>query len=176
MNKPNDVRVARELLENIRQRLIDLNQIEDFGPELFELLNRNAQPADQQGEPIQLSEDVREYLQEGIENATGCEDSDVDYDFANELAVLLGPIYRHAQHATAKVRLRSEARQCHECDHIGINDESSGSACHSCDWSGGHQAEDKCPGCGDENCMAAACPKCGGRYVLIAEASLNTPQ
>ncbi|QQN29314.1 hypothetical protein [Pseudomonas syringae group genomosp. 3] len=83
---------------------------------------------------------------------------------------------RHAQPVTAKVVLRAEARECREFNHVGINDESSGSACHSCDWSGGHQAEDKCPGCGDENCMAAACPKCGGRYVLIAEASLNTPQ
>ncbi|ARA80215.1 hypothetical protein [Pseudomonas amygdali] len=46
-NEPNDVRVSRELLERMRQRLIDLNQIADFGPELFEILNRRAQPADQ---------------------------------------------------------------------------------------------------------------------------------
>ncbi|MBO9333212.1 hypothetical protein GHR37_29240 [Achromobacter xylosoxidans] len=43
---------------------------------------------------IRLSPDVLEYLKEGVENATGCEESDVDYDFANELLRLInGPIY-----------------------------------------------------------------------------------
>lgn len=44
--------------------------------------------------PIRLSKEVLEYLKEGIENATGCEDSDVDHDFANELERLMtGPLY-----------------------------------------------------------------------------------
>ncbi|KNY09398.1 hypothetical protein AKG08_17265 [Achromobacter piechaudii] len=44
--------------------------------------------------PIRLSTEVLEYLKEGIENATGCEDSDVDHDFANELERLMtGPLY-----------------------------------------------------------------------------------
>ncbi|SSW64359.1 hypothetical protein AVE30378_01061 [Achromobacter veterisilvae] len=44
--------------------------------------------------PIRLSAEVLEYLKEGIESATGCEESDVDYDFANELARLMtGPLY-----------------------------------------------------------------------------------
>lgn len=44
--------------------------------------------------PIRLSAEVLEYLKEGIENATGCEESDVDHDFANELARLMtGPLY-----------------------------------------------------------------------------------
>ncbi|KAA2294320.1 hypothetical protein F1C11_32370, partial [Pseudomonas aeruginosa] len=32
-----------------------------------------------------------------------------------------------------------------------------------------------CPGCAGENCMAAACPECGGRYELVAEAKISTP-
>lgn len=51
-----------------------------------------AQPA-ASAEPIKILESVREYLREGIENATGCEDSDVDHEFAHQLGVLLGPIY-----------------------------------------------------------------------------------
>ncbi|WP_434642720.1 hypothetical protein [Achromobacter piechaudii] len=44
--------------------------------------------------PIRLSTEVLEYLKEGIENATGCDDSDVDHDFANELERLMtGPLY-----------------------------------------------------------------------------------
>ena len=29
--------------------------------------------------------------------------------------------------------------------------------------------EDKCPKCGDTDCMAAACPECGSRYALLAD-------
>jgi hypothetical protein len=44
--------------------------------------------------PIRLSPAVLEYLKEGIDNATGCEESDVDHDFANELSRLMtGPLY-----------------------------------------------------------------------------------
>lgn len=44
--------------------------------------------------PIRLSAEVLEYLKEGIENATGCEDSDVDHNFANELERLMTrPLY-----------------------------------------------------------------------------------
>ncbi|WP_040263752.1 hypothetical protein [Pseudomonas massiliensis] len=45
-------------------------------------------------EPVELSEDVKEYLREGMENATGGEDDDVDYDFANGLEQLLHPLVR----------------------------------------------------------------------------------
>ncbi|WP_257827208.1 UPF0175 family protein [Burkholderia glumae] len=63
-----------------------------------------------------------------------------------------------------------ECRQCDSCDHIGINDShEADAACNSCGWNGPSPAEDKCPGCGDENCMAVACPKCSGRYALLAE-------
>ncbi len=63
-----------------------------------------------------------------------------------------------------------ECRQCDSCDHIGINDShEADAACNSCCWNGPSPAEDKCPGCGDENCMAVACPKCSGRYDLLAE-------
>lgn len=69
-----------------------------------------------------------------------------------------------------------EARQCDECQHGGINDSADGlAACHDCDWTGPDPAEDKCPGCQSENCMAAACPQCGARYVLVASEEIAAP-
>lgn len=69
-----------------------------------------------------------------------------------------------------------EARQCDECQHVGINDSADGlAACHDCDWTGPEPDEDKCPDCQRENCMAAACPQCGGRYDLVAEANITAP-
>lgn len=69
-----------------------------------------------------------------------------------------------------------EARQCDECQHGGINDSAAGlAACHDCDWTGPDPAEDKCPGCQSENCMAAACPQCGARYVLVASEEIAAP-
>ncbi|WP_155634594.1 hypothetical protein [Burkholderia anthina] len=63
-----------------------------------------------------------------------------------------------------------ECRQCDECSHVGINDSHpTDAACgHSCGWTGPSPAEDKCPGCGQENVMSVACPKCSGRYSLLA--------
>lgn len=81
---------------------------EDMACELYKAMIAAApavQPPAVGGDPIKLSDDVREYLQEGIENATGGEDEDIDHDFAEELCLLLGPLYRHAQPATAKVVL-----------------------------------------------------------------------
>lgn len=49
--------------------------------------------AQHQGEPIKLSDDVRGFLQEWIDSSTGGEDEDIDYDFVNQLGVLLGPLY-----------------------------------------------------------------------------------
>lgn len=63
-----------------------------------------------------------------------------------------------------------DVRRCDVCDHIGICDASeTQGACHNCDWQGPEQVEDKCPECGYQGCMAAACPECGGRYALLAE-------
>ncbi|MFG9200326.1 hypothetical protein ACEPX9_09440 [Pseudomonas aeruginosa] len=76
-----------------------------------------------------------------------------------------------AQHGTGY----AEARQCVNCRHIGINDAADYAACHDCNWTGPEPDEDKCPGCAGENCMAAACPECGGRYELVAEAKISTP-
>lgn len=44
-------------------------------------------------EPLRLSNDVREFLQDGINSVMGGEDADVDYEFANQLGKLLDPIY-----------------------------------------------------------------------------------
>ncbi|MGQ7957636.1 hypothetical protein ACUTAF_07960 [Pseudomonas sp. SP16.1] len=69
-----------------------------------------------------------------------------------------------------------ECRQCDVCQHGGINDAAAGlAACHDCDWTGTDPVEDKCPGCQSENCMAAACPKCGSRYVLVASEDIAAP-
>ncbi|HIE1324501.1 TPA: hypothetical protein ACXJFQ_005106 [Pseudomonas aeruginosa] len=69
-----------------------------------------------------------------------------------------------------------EARQCDECQHGGINDSATGvAACHECDWTGPEPEEDRCPGCQRENCMAAACPQCGARYVLVASEEVAAP-
>lgn len=69
-----------------------------------------------------------------------------------------------------------EARQCDECQHVGINDSADGlAACHDCDWTGPEPDEDKCPDCQRENCMAAACPQCGARYVLVAIEEIAAP-
>lgn len=69
-----------------------------------------------------------------------------------------------------------ECRQCDRCNHTGINDSpGEKAACHNCDWTGDAPEQDKCPGCGEENCMAAACPKCGGVYRLIAESRISSP-
>lgn len=70
----------------------------------------------------------------------------------------------------------AECRQCDACGHTGINDsDAKKAACHNCDWNGDAPEEDKCPECGSENVMAAACPKCGGRYSLIAEEEIAIP-
>ena len=69
-----------------------------------------------------------------------------------------------------------EARQCDECQHVGINDSADGlAACHDCDWTAPEPDEDKCPDCQRENCMAAACPQCGARYVLVASEEIAAP-
>ncbi|AMG44686.1 hypothetical protein AL520_09075 [Achromobacter xylosoxidans] len=44
--------------------------------------------------PIRLSAEVLEYLKEGIDSATQCEEADIDHDFANELGRLMqGPLF-----------------------------------------------------------------------------------
>lgn len=53
-----------------------------------------AAPVAQAGqEPLKLSDDVREFLQEGINSVMGGEDADIDYEFANQLGKLLDPLY-----------------------------------------------------------------------------------
>lgn len=63
-----------------------------FTGRLYEIARENT-TAPSDAAPIQLSVDVLEYLREGINNATQCEDGDVDYEFARGLEQLLHPIY-----------------------------------------------------------------------------------
>ncbi|EPN6724790.1 hypothetical protein ACT2UN_000870 [Pseudomonas putida] len=78
--------------------------------------------------------------------------------------------------APKRNRIYVEVRECEGCNHIGIDDaHSTLGACHECDWSGPEPVEDKCPGCGRENVIAAACPDCGSRYVLAASKEFEIP-
>lgn len=81
---------------------------------------------------------------------------------------------KRAPVAAAPVDLHVDCRQCARCNHAGINDNSDQlAACLSCEWSGNSPDEDHCPECDKTGCMGAACPKCGARYTLIAEAELK---
>lgn len=67
-----------------------------------------------------------------------------------------------------------ECRECSECGHTGINDlHQTVAACNSCGWSGPEPAKDHCPACDSDGTMTAACPKCCGRYTLVAEATVG---
>jgi len=69
-----------------------------------------------------------------------------------------------------------ECRECTDCGHVGINDAHPKDAtCAMCDWSGPSPVEDQCPDCGKENAMGAACPKCSGRYRILAETHVAAP-
>lgn len=74
--------------------------------EVYDAMLAAAHAAPVAQEPIKLSDDVREFLQEWIDSTTGGEDGDVDYDFANQLAVLLGPIYTAPPAAERPVAVR----------------------------------------------------------------------
>lgn len=89
----------------------------------------------------------------------------------NFLRAISADVLTQAQHSAGY----AEARMCANCLHIGINDAADYAACHDCNWTGPEPDEDKCPGCAGENCMAAACPECGGRYDLVAEANITAP-
>jgi len=92
--------------------------------------------------------------------------NDEAYYIADELRAIV----RQQGKAGGVADARYECRECNDCGHAGINDASQTvGACFSCEWSGPEPEEDKCPGCGDEGCMTAACPRCGARYRFIAE-------
>lgn len=46
---------------------------------------------------VRLSKDVREFLQEAINDATQCEDGDMDHGFADQLSKLLSPLFTAPQ-------------------------------------------------------------------------------
>lgn len=112
----------------------------------------------------QLHEWHKDHVRRGelLKHATSAKDTEIE-----ALRVQLRVAQQQGQAAHV------ECRECRNCAHVGINDESeTQAACHSCEWSGDSPQEDKCPGCGDVNCMAAACPKCGALYHLLAEADV----
>ncbi|MEV2025715.1 hypothetical protein ABZR41_15280 [Pseudomonas aeruginosa] len=90
------------------------------------------------------------------------------------------PVMTVAQHDRIVGTLRADAQRWREqfdCMQLQRNHhrDRANAACHDCRWTGPEPDEDKCPGCAGENCMAAACPECGGRYELVAEANIATP-
>lgn len=82
-----------------------------------------------------------------------------------------------AQTAGDEVRtVRVECWQCDDCGWVGFNDlRKDIEACFYCDWNGPAPIEDKCPGCGHGGTMTAACPKCSGRYTLLADDVIHAP-
>jgi len=98
------------------------------------------------------------------------------YQHAAEAAVMctLERIARPAQ--TEQQPAYVECRECTDCGHVGINDaHQTDATCAMCDWSGPSPVEDQCPDCGKENAMGAACPKCSGRYRILAETHVAAP-
>lgn len=77
---------------------------------------------------------------------------------------------------TSGVPRHVECRECADCGHAGINDDGPNAACNTCGWSGPSPKEDKCPECHRIGTMTSACPKCAGRYSLVAETDLAAPQ
>lgn len=65
--------------------------------------------------PLKLSDDVQEHLREGMENATGCEDDDVDFDFANGLEQLLHPLVRLDAVTPYVAKLQAEVERLSAC-------------------------------------------------------------
>lgn len=81
---------AAEWREVIQGAIDELPYQHHLIPRLVALLaSAPAAPAPAAQEPIKLSDDVREFLREWISSAL----EDDDHDFANQLEVLLGPIY-----------------------------------------------------------------------------------
>lgn len=81
-----------------------------------------------------------------------------------------------AARLTQDGKLHVTAWQCHGCGHRGIDDgDDAAEACSDCNWRGPCPDEDVCPGCGREGTMVSACPKCGDRYYITAEADIVIP-
>ena len=155
-NKPM-LSVGRDLIERAVQAIINTSQMQPALNELRALLDKEvdfltpdcpdcacvqdghclcipSKPAAQhQREPIKLSDDVREFLQEWIDSSTGGEDEDIDYDFASQLGVLLGPLYAEQPAPVAA------QPQCEECKGWGYHEnhhEGGGTECGECGGSG----------------------------------------
>ncbi|WP_203227002.1 hypothetical protein, partial [Pseudomonas amygdali] len=98
-NKPNDVRVSRELLERVKDDLLRGNGVSRscLALELNSLLSR---PADQQGEPFFYAlcgPDGKPYYDDY------CVADEAHHLECEEDGVTVVPLYLHAQPATAKV-------------------------------------------------------------------------
>lgn len=79
--------------------------------------------------------------------------------------------------AVVPAKIYVDVRECSDCSHIGINDESeTDAACNSCSWSGPSPFEDHCPECNRDGTMTGACPKCGGRYKQLAYTEISIAQ
>jgi hypothetical protein len=108
---------------------------------------------------------TKAYLMEGFRN--------VGYETTPLYAA---PIAQTAPQQTEQQPAYVECRECADCGHVGINDaHQTDATCAMCYWSGPSPVEDQCPDCGKENVMGAACPKCSGRYRILAETHVAAP-
>ncbi len=111
----------------------------------------------------------------------------IQYETVNSSDDVFLPLMTVAQHERIAASLTRpaqteqqpayvECRECTDCGHVGINDaHPTDATCAMCDWSGPSPVEDQCPDCGKENAMGAACPKCSGRYRILAETHVAAP-
>lgn len=135
-------------------------------------------------EPAQAEQSERElpdYLKDALDNLVhdnyersqaGSRNRQADADLIRAALATLPAQAEQPEQQPAYV----ECRECIDCGHVGINDAHPTDAkCAMCDWSGPSPVEDQCPDCGKENVMGAACPKCSGRYRILAETHVAAP-
>lgn len=109
-------------------------------------------------------------LGNSFDDWTGEPEAKAEYDRTLRVVAALSKLRAEGVQAGEQTGLYVEARECAECNHVGINDSSDTlAACTNCDWSGDSPTEDHCPGCAQDGTMTAACPKCGGQYRLLAD-------
>ncbi len=109
-------RLTRDRDDCLKARLHYATQLGEALARVAELESKMADLEKQ--EPLKLSADVHEFLQEVINSVMGGEDVDMDYEFAGQLGKLLDPVYTapvaQAQHSVpgnAAALVRAEGKK-----------------------------------------------------------------
>uniref|UniRef100_A0AAU6W327 Uncharacterized protein n=1 Tax=Pseudomonas phage Touem01 TaxID=3138548 RepID=A0AAU6W327_9VIRU len=112
-NKPNDMRVSRELLERVSSQELGMTAKKCRQAAAQELRALLAQPADQQGEPFAWARIYTGFNDHADADSKGFQVVAFHQNpNAPELETHI-PLYRHAQPATAKVDERAEFEAWH---------------------------------------------------------------